>query len=75
MAEEKIVKINLRKQMKSIPKWRRQAVFGRLLRKKLKNEKMKISQILNEKIWSTKSPKIRVKIVKDDKSVKAELVE
>ena len=75
MAEEKIVKINLRKQMENIPRWRRQAVFGRLLRKKLKNEKMKISQSLNEKIWSTKSPKVRVRIVKDDKSVKAELVE
>jgi len=75
MAEEKIVKINLRKQMKSIPKWRRKAVFGRLIRKKLKNDKIKIAQSLNEKIWSVKSPKVRLKIVKDDKTIKAELVE
>ena len=75
MAEEKIVKVNLRKQMKSIPKWRRQAVFGRLLRERLKNDEMKISQSLNEKIWSTKSPKVRLKIVKDDKTVKVEPVE
>ncbi len=75
MAEEKIVKVNLRKQMKSIPKWRRQAVFGRILRERLKSPKMKISQSLNEKIWSGKSLGIRLKIVKDDKSTRAEAVE
>lgn len=72
---EKIVEVNLRKQMKSIPKWRRQVVFGRVLRERLKSAKMKISQKLNEKIWSSKSPKVRLKIVKDDKSTRAEAVE
>ena len=75
MVEEKIIRINLRKQMKNIPKWRRQAVFGRLLRERLKSDKMKIAQNLNEKIWSLKSPKVRLKLVKDDKSVKTEFVE
>ena len=75
MAEEKIVKINLRRRMKNMPRWKRKTIFGRLLRERLKSDKMKISQSLNEKIWSLKSPKIRIKVVKDDKSVKAELVE
>ena len=75
MAEEKIVKINLRRRMKNIPRWKRKTAFGRLLRERLKSDKMKISQGLNEKIWSLKSPKVRVKIVKDGKLVKAEFVE
>ena len=74
MAEEKIIKINLRKQMKSIPKWRRNAAFSRFLKKRLHNDKLKISKNLNEKILSLKSPEIRLRIVKDDKSVRAEFV-
>lgn len=72
MPEEKLLKINLWKQMKNVPKWKRNAVFGRLLRKRLKSEKMKIGQSLNEKFWSGKSPKVRLKVVKDDKSVRAD---
>ena len=75
MAEEKIVGINLRKELKNVPRWRRKAVFGRLIRKKLKDEKIKISQGLNEKIWSSGSPKVRLKLVKDEKTTKAELAE
>ena len=75
MAEEKIVKVNLSRQLKNIPRWKRQAVFGRLVRKTLKIDKMKISQDLNEKIWSNKSPKVRLKIVKDDKSARAEFAD
>jgi len=75
MAEEKIVKVNLWKQLKNIPRWKRQTVFARLLRKRLKIDKLKIAQSLNEKIWSAKSPKVRLKIVKDDKSTRAEVVE
>jgi len=67
MVEEKIIKINLRKQLKNLPRWKRHAVFGRLLRKKLKIKDMKIAQNLN------KSVKVRVKLVKDDNSVRAEL--
>ena len=75
MAEGKSVKLNLRKEMKNIPKWKRRAVFARLIRKKLKNKDMKISQKLNEKLWSVETPKVRIKIVKDDKTTKAEFVE
>ena len=75
MAEEKIVGINLRKKLKNVPRWRRKAVFGKLIRERLKNEKMKIAQGLNEKIWSGKSPKVRLKLVKGEKTTKAELAE
>lgn len=75
MVEEKIVKVNLRRQMENMPKWKRRSSFARVLRNRLKNKKMKISKSLNERIWSMKTPVIRVKIVKDDKTVKAELVE
>ncbi|MEM5797187.1 MAG: hypothetical protein QW813_00775 [Candidatus Aenigmatarchaeota archaeon] len=68
MVEERIVKINLRKQMKLVPKWKRKATFTRLLREKL-GEKIKIDQKLNEKIWSDKNPKIRLKIIRDDNKV------
>ncbi len=77
MAEEKIVKINLRKQLKSIPRWRRKSVFAKILKKRINNKTggLKISQKLNEKIWHNNTPKIRLKLVKDDKLVKAEVVE
>ncbi len=75
MAEEKVVKINLSKRLKIIPKWRRNTAFVRLLKEKVKSGKLKISQKLNEKIWSKKTSKIRLKLVKDDKTVKAEVVE
>lgn len=71
MVEERIVKVNFRKRLKSIPRWKRQSVMGKLLRNKLKIDKLKISQDLNEKIWSGKNAKIKLKIVKDGKSVKA----
>lgn len=74
MVEEKIVKINLRKRMKNIPRWKRKVVFTKILRKKI-SDKMKISQKMNEKIWHTNTQKIRIKLVKDDKSVKADVVE
>ena len=74
MPEEKIVRINLRKQLNRIPKWKRRATFSRILRKRLKNDKMKIAQGLNEKIWLMKTPKVRLKIVKDEKIAEAELV-
>ncbi len=75
MSEEKIVKVNLWRQLKNIPRWKRQTAFARLLGKTLKIDKMKMSQGLNEKIWSAKRPKVRLKIVKDDKSTRAEVVE
>lgn len=75
MPEEKLVKVNLRHHMRNIPRWRRQAVFGRMLKERLKNTKMRIAKTLNEKIWASKDPKVRLKVVKDDKSSRAEAVE
>ena len=75
MAEEKVVKINLSRRLKNIPKWKRNAAFVRLLKEKVKSGELKISQKFNEKIWSQKTSKIRLKLVKDDKTVKAEVVE
>ncbi len=60
--------------MSNIPRWKRRASLGSFLRKKL-NRDLKISQKVNEKIWHNKNQKIRIRIVKDDKSVKANLVE
>ena len=75
MVEEKIIRLNFRKKMRNIPRWKRKVVFSKLIRKSLKNDKLKISQNLNQKIWSLKTPKIRLKITKDEKSAKAEFVE
>ena len=74
MAEEKIVKINIRRHLLKVPKWERKMKLGRILRKEL-NKDLVIDQKLNEKLWSHKGSKIRLKLVKDDKSVKASLVE
>lgn len=71
MAEERIVKVNFRKRLKDIPRWKRQSVMSKLLRSKLKIDELKVSQGLNEKMWSGKNAKIRLKIVKDDKLVTA----
>lgn len=74
MAEEKIVTVNLRRKLENIPKWRRQAAFGRIFRATMKNNDLKIGKNLNDKALSG-ATKVRVKITKDEKSTKAELVE
>ncbi|MBI2543143.1 MAG: hypothetical protein HYW24_03085 [Candidatus Aenigmarchaeota archaeon] len=73
MAEEKIVKINVR--MHKIPKWRRKMDFVRQLKRKIKNDKIVIDPKLNEKMWKSKGFKVRFRIVKDEKSVKLTPVE
>ncbi len=75
MAEEKIVKINLRNKLKDVPRWRKRAVIARLIKERLKSSKMKISQKLNDHILSGNGLKFRLKLVKDDKQVKAELAD
>ncbi len=75
MAEEKLVKLNLRKELKKVPVWKRQSAFAKIIREKFKDDNLKISQGLNEKFWSEKNPKIRVKIVKDEKTTRVEFVE
>lgn len=84
MAEEKIFNLNLRKQFVKVARWRRAKDFTQLLRKilkkKLKTDKIKIDKKLNEKIWERgmENPpaKLRIKTVKqDDGTFKIELME
>jgi ribosomal protein L31E len=84
MAEEKIITLNLRKQVVKIPAWERSSKAVKILRdalqKKTKIKKIKIEKSVNEKIWSRsiKNPvtSLRIKVTKiDDESGKAELIE
>lgn len=76
MVEEKIVKINLRRQLTKVPRWRRKDSFIKLLKRKIKTNKIVIDKKLNERNWSRYNPKVRLRIIKrDDKSVKIELIE
>ncbi len=81
--EEKIVTINLKKDLVKIPRWKRSKLMPRILKRKLKKivktDVMKIDKRVNEKIWSKgiEKPvvKLRVKVTKiDDKSSKVELI-
>lgn len=83
MAEEKIVTINLKKELVKLPKWKRGKLTARILEKKLKKmtkiENLKIDKSINEKIWSgsIEKPhaKFRVRITKvDEKTSKAVLI-
>ena len=84
MAEEKIITLNLRKQVLRTPLWKRSNATVKILRevleKKTKIKKIKIDKNINEKIWSrsARNPetKLRIKVTKiDEESGKAELVE
>jgi ribosomal protein L31E len=83
MAEEKVLTINLRKEIVKSPGWERSRRASKLLReileKNIDTESLKIDKKLNEKIWSKQGEnpgRIRVKIVKvDDKTSRAELME
>lgn len=82
--KERIITVNLRKELLNKPDWRRSKDFVRifkgLLKKQTKAEKIRMSKELNERIWKRgirKPPtRVRIKIVQlDDKTVRAELVE
>ena len=73
MAEEKVVKINLRRQLLKVPKWRRKIDFIRLLKRSLGN--VAVSQSLNERIWKTNKTAVRIKIIKDNEKTRIEPVE
>jgi len=84
MPEEKIITINLRKELTKVPRWikAKKAVklIKEILEKQIETENLKIDKTLNEKVWSRsiKNPpaKLRIKIVKvDDKTSRAELME
>jgi len=82
MAEEKILTINLRKNLIKSRKWEKAKdylkVLRELLRRKFKTDKIKIDGKLNEKIWerSIENPpsKLKIRVIKsDDGTIKAEL--
>ena len=84
MVEEKIITVNMRKELTKVPRWvkakRAVKILGKFLEKQVETENLKIDKKLNEKIWSKsiKNPpaKLRIKIIKvDDKTYRAELVE
>jgi large subunit ribosomal protein L31e len=84
MAEEKVLTLNLRKDILATAGWKRAARVSRflraLLKKYTKTEKIKIDKKVNEKIWRSggrKPPtKIRLKLKKQsDGSFVAELME
>jgi len=83
MADEKIITINIRKELKEAPYWRRSSSAPRIIRRLLERhskKKIKIDKSINEKIWqrSIQNPKMKLKVKItsiDDKTAKAELVE
>ncbi len=84
MAEEKIITLNLRKQVLRTPLWKRSNATVKILRevleKKTKIKNIKIDKNINEKIWSrsARNPetKLRIKVTKiDEENGKAELIE
>lgn len=82
MAEEKIIIINIRKELKESPYWKRSSSASRIIRRILQKhtkKEVKIDKSINEKVWekSIQKPtvKLKIKITSiDDKTAKAELV-
>ena len=83
MAEEKIVTLNLRKDLIKTPRWKRSKRALKLLREKIrriaKTEIVKIDRAVSEKIWARgaeKPPmKLRLRIRKiDEKTSEVKLV-
>lgn len=81
MAEEKILTINLRKELAKKPRWKKQkeavAALKEIIRRRTRNEEVKIGKKLNEKIWSRERPptRLRVKLTKEEKVIKVDLME
>ncbi len=79
MAKEKILTMNLRKDVLKVPQWKRSTTFMRLLKKRIGNKNISISESVNKKIWSRGGKKppavLRVKVIETDGKVKVELLE
>ncbi len=82
MAEEKIVTLNLRKEIVKKPRWKRAKIMVKRLKEKIKriakSEKIRMDRKISQTIWkNSKFPKykIKIKIKKEGESYKAELVE
>ncbi len=81
MAEEKILTINLRKDLKNSPRWQNSKNASAVLKKKLERavkSEVKIDGKISEKIWSrgrsSPATKLRIKMTKTGDAYKAELV-
>lgn len=82
MAEERVITLNLRKWLKKEPRWKRSKQLMGILKEKLKRElktDIKIDKRLNERVWERgirkTYAKLKLRIRKDDKKAKIELVE
>lgn len=82
MVEEKIVTLNLRKEIVKKPRWKRAKIMVKRLKEKIKriakSEKVKMDKKINQMIWkNSKFPryKIKIRIKKEGESYRAELVE
>lgn len=82
MADEKIVTVNIRKDLLKVSKWRRGnralPAITKTLEKMYKNQRIIIGKTLNEGIWKRglENPpsKLKLKVSKvDDKTVKVEM--
>ena len=83
MAEEKIIIVNLRKELSGSPQWERSRravkILKRLILKKTKSQEIKIDSKINEKIWKRgiRHPKVKLKlrVSKENKKVSVYLAE
>jgi len=81
MSEEKILTINLRKSILKKPKWKRSSSAVRelkkILRRRLRTDKILLDKLVNEKIWSKggKKPptKLKLKVSKEEGFAKVSL--
>jgi ribosomal protein L31E len=81
--EGKVITINLRKELVGKPYWRRTkdaaSILRRILKKKTRAEKILIGKKLNDVLWSrgiqNPATKLRVKIIKEEEAIRAELME
>ncbi|MEM7818582.1 MAG: hypothetical protein QW403_00340 [Candidatus Aenigmatarchaeota archaeon] len=79
--EEKIVTINIRKELLKAPVWKRKKAAMRILKEKVKRvsktERIKLDNSISKKIFSRSKPltKFRLKIVKiDEKTSRVEMM-
>ena len=81
MAEERIITINLRKELIKKPRWKKKKLAIKILREKLERHlkaKVKLDRSINEKIFGSEKKfktKLRIKVVKkDEKTFEAKLM-
>lgn len=80
MAEEKILTINLRKELVKKPRWKKRkeavAALKEIIKRRTRSEEIKIGKELNEKIWSRERPptRLRLKLTKEENITKVDLM-